>query len=204
MRLAELLMRYPADTPQGQALRKAYKIDQGKTQEEVLSLEEKKAKIRARHRKPEKTLEQKKKEWKAKAEIDAEKQATISKTSELVSRRTISKDIDKTFVNIQNQQSDAFENKDMIEDYRNRAGIHLDMPSKYTKISKYMEHNLEKPEEREYFDKATLTKTWIEQHPEIKDLSQVSPDVLKRLDRAIVTSLLELRKKQNKKFLGIL
>ena len=127
-----------------------------------------------------------------------EKEPTITPTSKLTSRRIISSAVNKTFVDIQNEDPKAFENPEQIEAYRLRAEVDIDMPPKYTKVKRYMEQDLAKPEEIEYFNKATKTKAWLDKHPEIFAITDIGADALAKLDKGIVQSILDLRKKPGK------
>jgi len=131
---------------------------------------------------------------------------TVTPTSKLTSRRIISSAVNKTFIDIQNIDPKHFEDPEQIEAYRLRADVDIDMPPKYTKIKRYMEQDLAKPEEIEYFNKATEAKDLLDEpeFADVTDISQLPAETVKDYGRDILQSILSLRKKKRKKFLGVL
>lgn len=153
---------------------------------------------------PQKTSETIRAESAARAEgagtgkFKAPTEPTVTPTSKLATRRQISSQVNKLFAEIQTDQPKDFQDPEQIEAYRLRAEVDIDMPPKYTKIKRYMEQDVAKPEEIEYFNKATKTKAWLDKHPEILTIADIGADALTKLDRSIVQSILELRKKPGK------
>jgi len=123
----------------------------------------------------------------------------LTPAQKLTTRRIIGSAVNKTFVDIQNIDSKAFENPEQIEAYRARAEIDIDMPPKYTKVKRYMEQGVAKPEEEAYFNKATAIKKELDLFPEIYSLADISPALRKEWGAdSIIESILSLRKKPGK------
>jgi hypothetical protein len=129
---------------------------------------------------------------------------TVTPTSKFSKRGSILKDVDDTWVKIQNTKADAFHDSQLMDDYRNRAGVHLDMPRKYTKTIRLMEMDLATPAEQQYYIDASETKAVLDGFPEIMSITELAPALRAELNIAIAKEILALRKKKRNKILGIL
>ena len=124
----------------------------------------------------------------------------------LTTRRIISSNVNNLFADIQGDQPKDFTDPEQIEAYRLRAEVDIDMPPKYTKVKRYMEQGVAKPEEEAYFNNATAAKDLLDEpeFADVTDISQLPVETVKDYGSGILQSILSLRKKKRKKFLGVL
>jgi hypothetical protein len=127
---------------------------------------------------------------------------TVSPTSKYTARKGIIKEVDDAFFEIQNTNKKFFDDPEMIATYRDRVGLHLDMPPRYTKIAKFIEQDAATKEEKEWFDKAQFTKVTLEAMPHIMTIKDLDALILQDMDKSVANHILSKRKIK-KKFLGI-
>ena len=120
----------------------------------------------------------------------------VTPTTKLIKRVQISKDIEELFAKLTADPSEPFENIELIQEYTDKLNIHLDMPSQYTEILRYMEYDLATPKDIAYFEKANTTREYLEKYPEIYEVADILPKELPKLDRTAVRTFLKSRKKK--------
>ena len=130
----------------------------------------------------------------------------LTPAQKLTTRRIISSNVNNLFADIQGDQPKDFTDPEQIEAYRLRAEVDIDMPPKYTKVKRYMEQGVAKPEEEAYFNNATAAKDLLDEpeFADVTDISQLPVETVKDYGSGILQSILSLRKKKRKKFLGVL
>lgn len=126
---------------------------------------------------------------------------TVTPTSKFNKRTQFSKDVDDAFFKIQNTRPDDFYNEQLVDDYRKRVKLHLDMPPRYSKVIKYMEHDLATPADQQYYIDAAETKETLDGYPELMSITELTPALRATINVAIAKQILELRKKKEKNIL---
>jgi hypothetical protein len=121
----------------------------------------------------------------------------------LTNRRLITSGVKKTFAEIQANSPKDFTDPEKITMWKNRHGIHLDMPSKYSALKRIasMSPDLLNPADTQYIKRAEATVQFLNDNPEIEDLRSLLkqyPGLKGVIMEDVAMMILAARKKENK------
>jgi hypothetical protein len=121
----------------------------------------------------------------------------------LTNRRLITSGVKKTFAEIQANSPKDFTDPEKIAMWKNRHGIHLDMPSKYSALKRIasMSPDLLNPADTQYIKRAEATVQFLNDNPEIEDLRSLLkqyPGLKGVIMEDVAMMILAARKKENK------